>query len=57
MSVTDVQQTVDEALGTASAANDVNGDQVVNVVAVQIVISAALGLGLLKYGSIFQATF
>jgi probable HAF family extracellular repeat protein len=45
VSVTDVQQMVNEALGTAGGGNDVNGDKVVNVVDVQIVINAAVGLG------------
>jgi hypothetical protein len=36
---------IDEALGVAPAANDLNGDGVVNAVDVQIVINAALGLG------------
>ena len=43
--VADVQKIIDEALGAASAANDLNQDGVVNVADVQIVINAALGLG------------
>jgi hypothetical protein len=45
VTVTDVQQEINEALGVAGAANDLNGDLVVNVVDVQIVINAALHLG------------
>jgi hypothetical protein len=44
-SVTDVQGFINQALGIASAANDINGDHVVNVVDVQIVINAVLNLG------------
>jgi hypothetical protein len=36
---------LNEALGTAAAVNDWNGDGVVNVIDVQIGINAALGLG------------
>jgi hypothetical protein len=43
-SVSDVQISINQALGAASPANDLNGDGVVNVVDVQIVIKAALGL-------------
>jgi uncharacterized repeat protein (TIGR01451 family) len=43
--VADVQKLIDEALGTASAVNDLNSDKVVNAVDVQIAINAALGLG------------
>jgi hypothetical protein len=43
----DVQQIVNEALGVAPATNDLNGDGVVNIVDVQIVIGAAAGLGCL----------
>jgi alpha-tubulin suppressor-like RCC1 family protein len=43
--VVDVQAKINEALGVA-AANDLNGDGVVNAVDVQIVINAVLGLGL-----------
>jgi uncharacterized repeat protein (TIGR01451 family) len=42
--VTDVQEIVNEALGTAPASNDLNGDGVVNVMDLQIVMNAALGL-------------
>lgn len=41
-SVSDVQQMVNEALGTAVAENDINQDGSVNVVDVQIVINAVL---------------
>ena len=44
-SVSDVQKMVNEALGVLSGANDLNGDGVVNVVDVQVVINFALGLG------------
>jgi hypothetical protein len=40
----DVQQMIDEALGTAAPANDLTGDGIVNVVDVQIVIDTALGM-------------
>lgn len=43
--VADVQQMVNEALGVASPANDLNSDGVVNVVDVEIDINAALSLG------------
>jgi hypothetical protein len=43
--VVDVQEIVNEALGEAPAANDLNHDGVANVVDIQIVIDAALGLG------------
>ena len=42
--ISDVQSSINQALGVASAANDLNGDGVVNVVDVQVVIGAALGL-------------
>jgi hypothetical protein len=35
---------INEALGTGPATNDLNGDGVVNVVDVQIVANAALGM-------------
>jgi thermitase len=44
-SVADVQKMIDEALGLAQAANDLNGDGVVNVLDVQIVIDAVMNLG------------
>jgi uncharacterized repeat protein (TIGR01451 family) len=44
-SVTDVQQLINEALGIAPPANDMNGDTMVNVLDVQIVLNAAMGLG------------
>jgi uncharacterized repeat protein (TIGR01451 family) len=44
-SVIDVQAIINQALGMAPTANDLNGDRVVNVLDVQIVINAALGLG------------
>jgi hypothetical protein len=36
---------INEALGAAAAANDLNGDGVVNVADIEIVINAALGRG------------
>jgi uncharacterized repeat protein (TIGR01451 family) len=42
VNLTDVQQTVNEALGTAMAANDVNGDGRVNVADVEVVLKATL---------------
>jgi hypothetical protein len=45
--VADVQAIVNEALGSALPANDVNGDGAVDVLDVQLVINAALGLGCL----------
>ena len=36
---------INQALGIAAAANDLNHDGIVNVVDVQIVINAALSLG------------
>ncbi len=45
LSVADVQQEINEALGAAQAVNDLNGDHVVNSVDVQIVIDALLNLG------------
>jgi hypothetical protein len=47
-SVSDVQLEINEALGVASAANDLNNDGWVNVADVQIVINAVLGLGVKK---------
>jgi hypothetical protein len=44
-SVTDVQQIINEALGVAPPANDLNGDSIVNVLDVQIVMNAVMGLG------------
>jgi hypothetical protein len=44
-SVADLQMMLNEALGTAPAANDLNGDGVVNVVDIQKVIEALFGLG------------
>jgi hypothetical protein len=43
--VADVQQEINEALGLVAALNDLNGDGVVNVVDVEMVIAAVLGLG------------
>ena len=43
--MTDVQRLINQALGALPAANDLNGDGAVNVVDVQIVINAVLGLG------------
>lgn len=42
---TDVQGFVNESLGSARAVDDANGDGVVNIVDVQIVINAVLGKG------------
>jgi hypothetical protein len=44
-SVTDVQQIINEALGVAPPANDLNGDSIVNVLDVKIVMNAVMGLG------------
>jgi uncharacterized repeat protein (TIGR01451 family) len=44
-SVADVQKMIDEALGLAQAANDLNGDREVNVLDVQIVMNAVMNLG------------
>jgi uncharacterized repeat protein (TIGR01451 family) len=44
VSVTDVQEMVNETLGTRQAAHDLNHDGAVNVIDVQIVINDALGL-------------
>ena len=44
-SVTDAQALINEALGTAAAINDLNGDHVVTVVDIQIVINALLNFG------------
>ena len=43
--IADVQRMINEALGTILPNQDLNGDGVVNVVDVQIVMNAALGLG------------
>jgi sugar lactone lactonase YvrE len=43
--VVDAQAIINEALGLAPALNDFNGDKVVNVVDIQIVINAILNLG------------
>ena len=43
--VADVQQVVNEALGTLTAAHDLNHDGVIDVADVQKELSAALGLG------------
>jgi hypothetical protein len=43
--VIDVQGMINEVLGVAPAINDLNGDGVVNVVDIQIVIDAVLNLG------------
>ena len=45
--VSEIQMTINQLLGLAQAANDLNGDGVVNIVDVQVVINAALGLGCL----------
>jgi hypothetical protein len=43
--VADVQQMINEALGVVSAVHDLNGDGTVNVVDLEIVVSAAVGVG------------
>jgi hypothetical protein len=43
--VPDAQLMINQALGTSPPANDLNGDHVVNVVDIQIVINAVLGRG------------
>jgi len=43
--VADVQRIINEALGSVSPANSLNNDGVINVVDIQIVINAAVGLG------------
>jgi hypothetical protein len=43
--VADVQLIINQALGQTQAANDLNGDGVVNAVDVEIEITAAFGLG------------
>ena len=43
--VADVQAMVNQALGKSPAANDLNGDHVVNAVDIRIVINAVLNLG------------
>jgi hypothetical protein len=43
--VAGVQLLINEALGASAAANDLNGDGVVNIVDVQIAIDGALGFG------------
>jgi hypothetical protein len=45
VTIPDVQQAIDEALGAMQPTNDLNGDGTVNVVDVQIVMNAALNLG------------
>jgi thermitase len=44
-SVVDVQRMINEALGVAAAANDLNTDGVVNVADIEIVINSAMGRG------------
>ena len=43
--VTDIQHLIGQALGAMPAANDLDGDGSVNIVDVQIVSNAVLGLG------------
>ena len=43
--IADLQAIVSQALGTAAAANDLNGDGVVNIADIQKVIQAALSRG------------
>jgi hypothetical protein len=45
--VTDVQAIVNEVLGVASPVHDLNGDGVVNIVDIQLVVNAAIGFGCL----------
>ena len=45
MTLADVQTIVNQALGTTPAVDDLNGNGVVNVVDIQKVINAVLGLG------------
>ena len=44
-SMSDVRQVMKEAMGTMAASHDLNGDGVVNVTEIQIVIDSVLGLG------------
>jgi hypothetical protein len=44
INVADVQRMINEAMGVAAPANDLNRDGRVNVADLQIVINAALGL-------------
>jgi hypothetical protein len=43
--VADIQSLVSQALGLSQAANDLNGDGMVNVVDVQIALNDGIGLG------------
>jgi hypothetical protein len=43
--VADVQREINEALGLMAPLNDLNGDGKVNVLDVQIVLNAAMGMG------------
>lgn len=45
IAASDIQAEINEALGVASAADNLNGDGQVNAVDVQIVINAAMGMG------------
>jgi hypothetical protein len=45
VNVADVQEETNQALGITAPVNDLNGDKVVNVVDIQIVMNAALKLG------------
>jgi uncharacterized repeat protein (TIGR01451 family) len=45
ITVTDIQAVINQALGSAAVANDLNQDGVVNVEDIQIVVNAALALG------------
>jgi len=45
VTITDAQQMVNEVLGVSSAGNDLNGDGLVNVVDLQIVLNAAMNQG------------
>ncbi len=45
--VVDVQMMLNQVLGASPATNDLNGDGVVNVADIQLVVAAAMGLGCL----------
>jgi hypothetical protein len=45
LSIADAQKMINEALGVSPATNDLNGDGKVNVVDLQLVVTAVLGMG------------
>jgi hypothetical protein len=45
VSAADVQSEINQALGATQPVNDMNGDQIVNVVDIQIIIDGTLGFG------------